>query len=89
VGLSLSRGLGEVAVSNGLASDSGSESVEGSGGGGCSFGSSGLKSSFLSTGLVEPDTYVALPMFAKVDVGDYVVMFNHLPITKVLLYLIN
>ena len=38
--------------------------------------------------LVEPDADVSLPVFAEMYVGEYVVMFNHLSITKVL-YLIN
>jgi hypothetical protein len=79
---------GSVTVSNGLASDSGSEPIEGTGRDSDSFGSPGLKSRFLAAGLVEPNSDVTLPMFAKVDVGDHVVMLNHLPITKVL-YLIN
>lgn len=66
-----------VAVSNGLASDVGSQSIEWPGRDGCGFCSSGNEPASLATGLVEPDSDVALPVLAKVDVGDDVVVLNH------------
>lgn len=64
-------------VSNGLASDAGSQPIERPWGDGCGFCSSGLESASLTSGLVEPDSDVALPVLAKVDVGDDIVVLDH------------
>jgi hypothetical protein len=78
-GESLSQ-FGSMVISDGLASDLWSEPIEGSWGDGSGSGTSGLQSSALSSGLVEPDSYVSLPVLSQMHVGDHVVMLNHSPI---------
>lgn len=68
---------GSMVVFDGGAVDERSQFIEGSGGNTCSLSSPGLKSSLLSGGLIEPNFHVSLPMFAKVHVGEDVVVLDH------------
>lgn len=65
-------------ISDGGAVDNWSQLVERSGSNSSSLSSSGLKSSMLSGSLVEPSSDVFLPVLSKVDVGDDVVVFDHI-----------
>jgi hypothetical protein len=71
---------GSMTIADSLASDGGSKSIERSGSSGGSSGSAGSESSALAAGLVEPDLDVALPVLSEMDVGEDVVVLDHVVI---------
>ena len=65
-------------IPDGGASNNGSQQIQRSRGNGGSSSSSCLKSSALSGSLIEPNSDVGLPVLSQMDVGDDVVVLDHL-----------